>query len=127
MIITFDEFLLKRKNYSKLYHFTTQEFIYNILKENRMKGSFLYDDVNGKEYYGVSTTINSKLYYKGQTCRITLDGTMLSDSYRIVPYNYWYGEYDVKDNPQTIDEDEEIIMTPKKFIFNIKKYIISID
>jgi hypothetical protein len=50
----------------------------------------------------------------------------LSNKYKIQPRDYWNREYNVPNNPQTIDEDEEVILTPKGQIDNIKKYIISI-
>lgn len=122
------EYLIEGKSVGLLYHFTSKNSLEKILDTNKMVGSFLYED-DGIELWGVSTTRNKNLNYDNQknNIRITLDGDKLSYNYKIVPTDYWRRIYNVPDNPQTIDEDEEVIMTPKGFIFNIKKYIISID
>lgn len=122
------EYLIEGKSVGLLYHFTSKNSLEKILDTNKMVGSFLYED-DGIELWGVSTTRNKNLNYDNQknNIRITLDGDKLSYNYKIVPTDYWRRIYNVADNPQTIDEDEEVIMTPKGFIFNIKKYIISID
>ncbi len=119
--------LSEGKQSGLLYHFTNSTSLKKILEENILVGSFMYEH-NGVELYGVSTTRNKNLNYDKQrnNIRITLDGDSLSNKYKIQPRDYWNREYDVPNNPQTIDEDEEVILTPKGKIDNIKKYIISI-
>ncbi len=128
MIKNFNEFINESKNVGNLYHFTNKSSLDKILKDDILLGSFMYEE-NDTDLFGVSTTRNKSLNYdnKKNNIRITLDGDKLSNNYKIKPRDYWRREYNVKDNPQTIDEDEEVIMTPKGGINNIKKYILSID
>ena len=119
--------LIEGKQVGIIYHFTSERALKNIKSENVLRG-FTTLHVNGKEIYGISTTRNKNLNYdsaSGKNIRITLDGNKLSYNYKIVPYDYWQRQYNIPDNPQTIDEDEEIILTTK--INNINRYIISID
>ena len=125
---TIREYLNESKNVGKLYHFTDEKSLENILNDNKMVGSFMYE-IGDVELYGVSTTRNKNLNYDHtkNNIRITLNGDMLSNNYKIQPRDYWERQYNVPDNPHTIDEDEEVVLTPKGYIFNIKKYIISIE
>ena len=124
----FKQFINEQKNVGLLYHFTNTNSLNKILEEDKMNGSFMYEE-NDVELYGVSTTRNKNLNYdkNKNNIRITLNGDKLSNNYKIKPRDYWNREYNVPDNPQTIDEDEEVILTPKGYITNIKNYIISID
>jgi hypothetical protein len=128
----YDEFfkngeqLNEGKQVGKIYHFTRKDSLKNILNSNKLLGSFQYELNNGKEIWGISTTRNKNLFYDNTDVRITLDGDKISDNYQIIPRDYWGGEYNIPDNPQTIDEDEELIITPKKYIDNINKYILDI-
>jgi len=125
---TIREYLNESKQVGLLYHFTNLSSLNKILEENKMNGSFMYEE-NGIELFGVSTTRNKNLKYDRQknNIRITLNGDKLSNNYKIKPRDYWNREYNVPDNPQTIDEDEEVVLTPKGYISNIKNYIVSID
>ena len=116
------------KQVGPLYHYTSADGLKSILQSNKIKGSFMYE-VNEKELYGVSTTRNKNFQYDPQrtNVRITLDGDKLSNNYKITPRDYWERQYNIPDNPQTVDEDEEVILTPKGYIDNIKNYILSID
>ncbi len=127
-IKTIHDYINESKNVGLLYHFTDEKSLEKILNDNKMIGSFMYE-INDVELYGVSTTRNKNLNYDKQknNIRITLNGDMLSNNYKIQPRDYWNREYNIPDNPQTIDEDEEVILTPKGYIFNIDRYIISIN
>lgn len=116
------------KQVGLLYHFTNSSSLKKILEKDIINGSFMYEK-DGIELYGVSTTRNKNLNYdrKRNNIRITLDGDKLSNNYKVQPRDYWEREYNVPNNPQTIDEDEEVILTPKGFMSNAKNYIISID
>ena len=116
------------KQVGLLYHFTSTNSLDKILKDNKINGSFMYE-VGDKELYGVSTTRNKNLNYDLQrnNVRITLDGNKLSNNYKITPRDYFERQYNIPDNPQTIDEDEEVILTPKGYINNIKNYILAVD
>ena len=125
--ILHDENINEGKQVGKLYHFTKKSLLEKILSSNEMKGSFMYEDENGKDLYGVSTTRNKNLFYDKNPIRITLDGDKLSNTYKIMPRDYWNRQYNIPGEPQTIDEDEEVILTPKGYVDNIKNYILSID
>jgi hypothetical protein len=116
------------KQVGPLYHYTSTDALKSILQSNKIKGSFMYE-VNKKELYGVSTTRNKNFQYDPQrtNVRITLDGDKLSNNYKITPRDYWERQYNIPDNPQTVDEDEEVILTPKGYIDNIKNYILAVD
>ena len=96
------------------------------IKEN---GGMRGHEENDKELYGVSTTRNKNLNYdsKKNNIRITLDGDRLYYNYKIMPRDYWQRQYNVPGEPQTIDEDEEVVLTPNQYIENIKNYILNID
>jgi hypothetical protein len=115
------------KQVGKLYHFTSKNNLEKILSSNKLNGSFMYELENGDELYGVSTSRNKNLFYDKNNIRITLDGDKLSNNYKIKPRDYWYREYNIPDNPQTVDEDEEVILTPNNYIFDVKKYILDIE
>ena len=121
------DLLNESKQVGNLYHFTNKTNLEKIISSDKMVGSFMYELENGKELYGVSTTRNKNLFYDENIIRITLDGNKLSNKYKIQPRDYWYRQYNVPNNPQTIDEDEEVILTPKGYISNINEYIIKID
>lgn len=108
-----------------LYHFTTDDKLDSILSSNTLIGSeFGNPDDN---LVGVSTTRNKNLNYDNSTVKITLDKNKLKHNYKIIPYDYWQRDYNVPNNPQTVDEDEEIILTPRGYVKNIKNYIIKVD
>ena len=114
------------KQVGKLYHFTSKKALDKILSQNKLLGSYPYITADGETKLSVSTSRNKNLFYDNNTIRITLDGDKLSHHYKITPFDYWQKEYNVPDNPQTIDEDEELILTPNGAILNIDKYILDI-
>ena len=120
------DLLKEGKQVGILYHFTSRSNLEKILSDNKLNGSFMYELENGKELYGVSTTRNKNLFYDKNPIRISLDGNKLSNNYKISPRDYWNRQYNIPDNPQTVDEDEEVILTPKGYIENIKEYILGI-
>lgn len=122
------DILNEGKRVGNLYHFTNEESLDKILSDDKLLGSFMYE-VGDAELRGVSTSRNKNLNYDRErnNIRITLDGDMISNNYKIKPRDYWERVYNVPDNPQTIDEDEEVIITPIGYISNIKKYIVRIE
>lgn len=114
------------KQVGKLYHFTNKEALNSILSQNKLLGGCPYLPPDCKTIIAVSTSRNKNLFYDDNVIRITLDGDKLSHHYKIKPFDYWQKEYNVPDNPQTVDEDEELILTPKGAIFNIDNYILDI-
>ena len=121
------EALYEGKQVGKLYHFTSKSKLNKIRSTNELKGSFMYELETGNELYGVSTTRNKNLLYDKNKIRITLDGDKLSYTFKIQPRDYWERRYNIPDNPHTIDEDEEVILTPRGSIPNIDNYILAID
>jgi hypothetical protein len=126
-IIKLIDLLNEGKQVGNLYHFTNKVNLDKIISSDRMMGSFMYELENGKELYGVSTTRNKNLFYDKNNIRITLDGDKLSNKYKIQPRDYWNRQYNIPNEPQTVDEDEEVILTPKGYIENIKNYILNIN
>jgi hypothetical protein len=141
------------KNVGLLYHYTSEKGIQGILDSNRMKCSweyYMYEHV-----YYLSFTRNKNLHLKGEMFnintdyRITLDGTLLSNHYKIKPFGYlggwdneWEDGHDWEEFPEkaidferrhtttgVYDEMEERILFKDQTggIDNIKKYIIAID
>jgi len=109
MIKLFEEFINERKQVGNLYHYTSMSGLEGILDEDRMK-SFNYPFISftrDKNWNGFDYKI-----------RITLDGTLLSDKYKIQPYcDPRARRYDA--------ECEEIITIDE--ILNIRKYIKLIE
>jgi len=108
-----------------IYHYTSLPNLKNILSQNKLKGSYI--NIHGEETTGVSTTRNKNFKYDDNEVQIVLDGDKLSNNYKILPNDYWRRDYNIPNNPQTQDEDEEVIITPKGYIENIKDYILSVD
>lgn len=99
------DILNEGKRVGNLYHFTNEESLDKILSDDKLLGSFMYE-VGDAELRGVSTSRNKNLNYDRErnNIRITLDGDMISNNYKIKPRDYWERVYNVPDNPQTIDE-----------------------
>jgi hypothetical protein len=114
------------KQVGKLYHFTNKKALESILNQNKLLGSYPYITADGETKLAVSTSRNKNLFYDNNKIRITLDGDKLSHHYKIIPFDYWLKQYNIPDNPQTVDEDEELILTPKGAIHNINNYILDI-
>jgi hypothetical protein len=111
------------KNIGILYHYTSLENALNIIKNNQLKSSIADQ---GKE--SISFTRN-KNFHKRNTMngvsnevRLVLDGTALSNNYKISPHSQSGFE---KNTPNF--ESEEVITSNSPFQIPIEKYIISID
>jgi hypothetical protein len=111
------------KNIGILYHYTSLENALNIIKSGQLKSSI---SDQGKE--AISFTRN-KNFHKRNTMngvsnevRLVLDGTSLSNNYKISPYSQSGFE---KNTPNF--ESEEVITSKTPFQIPIEKYMISID
>ena len=60
MIKKFNDFINEGKSVGNLYHFTNKSSLDNILKDDILLGSFMYEE-NDIDLFGVSTTRNKNL------------------------------------------------------------------
>lgn len=128
--------ILEGKQVGDVYHFTTLEGLEGILTDNRIGGS----TTNRLDLYGVSTTRdkkffkerirrgNNKLPFGGNSIMITLDGDLLSDTYRTKPHADAKSKVEIE---EWGDEREQLWYGPKiskdSGIKNIRRYIKNIS
>lgn len=147
------ESLLERRNIGTIYHFTSLVNTFHIITNNQLESYREIDEEILKIYKSSSindTTFSftrnknlARILGQGQidtilTCRISLDGTKLSDKYKIRPFN-WQSEWEKeqllnkkqgKDYISTNKlnhEAEEMIITNSNHIDGINNYITNID
>lgn len=125
-------FLNESKNVGILYHFTALDNTIKIFEENCLKPHM--ETTKTKYFYCCSLTRDKNLNKGGNpkefnsrinAIKITLNGSKISEHYKIIPYNWVYqhrGGYTRK--PFT--ESEEIVITDETGIKNIIKYITGI-
>ena len=92
-MITFKEFLQERKTVGTIYHFTKFDNLRKIMKGNKELGLEVLDFISFNN--SISCTRNACFSTditnfdlskaKGYIVRISLDGTRLSDKYRVSP------------------------------------------
>jgi hypothetical protein len=141
----------------KVYHFTTVDNLYSILKNNRLILSSIYkyeaeekDNPRGYYYFSLSRTKSAKLGYPlsfgfhrtGNFCRIEFDGRKLKYKYPGKPFDY-YMTKSLKDKLSKTDnyaekmdiyqkvlkyfEYEDRIFNNQPYINDIIKYINKIS
>ncbi len=127
-ILTYEKF--KYNNY--LYHYTTLNNIINILKDNEFILSES-NSVTSKYSYYLSLTrsaIPTVGYAIFKDARIILDKDRIKHNFKLISYDYFDGFYK-KDtyysSSISSDEYEERIVSNKRIINNILKYVISIE
>lgn len=115
-------FLKEGKQAGILYHFTSYDGVQSILKENLLRpGSKTFK-------WGISTTRDKNFHttedrvqmgVNAVDIRIALNGSKLSDKYKIMPYSHEsFGK-------EHSTEKEEVIVT-ETGVTNIKQYILGI-
>ncbi len=134
MITKFDKFKINEgRNIGIIYHFTTLSDTINIVELDRLFSTQNNWSEGGSKYHGqISFTRDKNLYQekpKGVSfgVRLVIDGNRLSNDFKIKPVKFstlW-------------EESEEAVFTigswgrreklKKHQIFDLKKYIISID
>jgi len=138
MILKFKEFTNEMKsdlisNHAPLYHFTNSFYLIDIINDDVLSKGWFQHKVRNKNTSIVSLTRNKNFnitYYKNDTnIRICLDSDKLRHDYSIIPYDFFINsntEHLPKSNPNRKSkyEYEEICSNN---IYNIHKYIISID
>lgn len=129
-------FINESKNIGTLYHLTHLNGLLNIIKDNALidQGSQV---ANG--YISFTRDKNLRKYkglflgppYGKKECRITIDGTKLSENYKIEPYNFYGGmKYSSRPNSKGKNPDEgefEAEERVKSPIKHLDKYVISYD
>lgn len=121
-------YLKESVNIGDIYHFTYFVNLISILESNSL--------VSSQEEHNIpfiSFTRNRRFEADtvfGTHCYFVVDGTKLSNSYKIVPYNYFYRELAARgfDPPlhmyQNSEQEERLIFTRPPFsIINFKKYV----
>lgn len=137
-------FILERKNYGTLYHFTSLTSLYMIIQSDRIETDKPLEDLyqdnidsesrikNLEEKYPlyISTTRNKLLYKKDHgilnflSSKIELDADKLTDNFKVFPVN-WFSYYDRSKHVD--DENEEAILLRKgTHHINLRKYVKSI-
>lgn len=136
------KFILERKNYGTLYHFTPLINLYLMVIDNEIISDKTLDDLyqdnidaekriktleNKYEFY-ISTTRNKNLYKKNHgilnflSCRISLDTDKLTDHYKVIPVNYF------NTISYSNDEDEEaILLTKGQHKIDFNKYVSTVS
>lgn len=124
--------LKEAKQAGVLYHVTHPSNAIKIINSNHLIGSYL-EGVNPENQIkskGISTTRDKNFFYdernRQNTVQFVLDGNKISNNYKIIPYDYWGREYNIPEEPQTIDENEEIILVPKGYL-ELNKYLIQVN
>lgn len=121
------------KQVGKIYHFTTADGLFGILKMNKIIANRIR--IGKKAFNAVSFTRNKnflnvkRLGLAGNQEIIgylSVDGNKLSNNYKIIPFNYYTRippEHAVDLDKLTYDEDEEIVA---KDVLNVDNYITEI-
>ena len=84
------EFLNEQKqinegiNDNLLYSWISEEKIINIIESDKMQGKFKHT-INNKDFYGNSFSRNKNLIISHYRVRITIDKSLLSMNYKIIP------------------------------------------
>lgn len=112
------EILSESKQVGIVYHFTSLYGAIKIVEDNRIKAGRATKNINGKT---ISTTrnkhfskqrIDGELQIQGAYFAFELDGTALSNRYKVKPYDDTYDaaekEYDEDDKIAFGDEQEEV-------------------
>ena len=121
----FEDYIIESKQVGILYHSTHIQQALSIISENSIDGSY-FGNVDS-EKMGLSTTRNKNFIYDRRCVQFVINGDKISNNYKIIQYDYWLGNYNVSDNPQTQDEFEEIIITPKGKIKNFNDYLLCVN
>lgn len=116
-MIKLADLLKEARQVGTLYHFTNLRGLESIIESNTIRATPGY--VNGDPSDRVSFTRNKNYYW--DIIRIGVDGSKLSNKYKITPYSYYYGQG--KGSSGTADQSEEIV---EKDISNAKSYIIDV-
>mgnify|MGYP003644056364 CR=1 FL=1 len=121
------ERLNEAKQVGLLYHVTSPQQLEKILNSNTLRGSYISWDGGETDFLGISTTRNKNFLYDNNKIQIVLDGDKISNNYKVMPYDYWMRNYNIPGEPQTQDEDEEIIKVGEGGLKSVKDYIIKIN
>lgn len=129
-----ENILLEAKQRGVLYHFTSNESAISILEENILNSSLISntnnDFLKGKYTKGVSLT-RDKFFHtenrstsdiKSTEVKISLNGALLSNRYKIIPYNYFANTKKIENKP----EFEELVLT-EVGITPIIPYILQLE
>jgi len=110
-----------------LYHFTTLHYIDDILKTNKLIPHEMQKDVGGMIYTGVSVTRKKDFYMNDEdSICIILDKDKLKQDYKIIPFNpHRKSKYKSSLLSYRMNS-EEIVVTGKKGLINLDKYIVNI-
>lgn len=123
--------ITERKQVGDLYHFTYIDNLFSIVKSNSLKPANDTEYNNGVRMHFISMT-RSKTFSSdaGFECdvRFKINGTKLSDKYKIRPFNYYsgmqhYGDY----SPNDSEMEERIWFEEGKYISNFLSYVKQID
>lgn len=119
---TINNFILKEKATSVIYHFTSIVPTLKICRDNRFVLSEsitkVADSLHKSKMFYLSTTrlFNGEVgYSRGRNVRIELDGDKLNQRYQATPVNYW--------GDRSMSEYEDRIISKEPIIPNADQYI----
>ena len=116
-MVKFSDFINESKQVGVLYHYTSIEKLISIILDDELKLSKNHDTISFTRDKLAFRTL-AKIY----PCCIVVNGDLLSNKYKIEPFQYDYTGTSLK-NTKVQDEMEEQV---KKNITNFSKYINNI-
>jgi len=127
-MISYDNYITEGFFRQNLYHFTTIYPFKQILETDILELGYYYNPYNDEQIKTLSLTRNKDLILERETTiRLELDGDLLYQDYKIIPYDFFINdkqEDKVKSDIRIKDvQSEEIIL---KSIQEISKYLKTI-
>lgn len=126
------KFILERKNYGELYHFSSLINIYGIIKTNMIEGGegwFSNKNPKYKDHNVVSLTRTKsfgKLREEFSTAYVALNGEKLTDKYKVVPHDFFHFYHNPKKHnkgSKNFEFEETILLKNEQYLKPIDKYI----
>jgi len=135
-MIKLRDILFEAKQVGVIYHYTTIDNLFSIMKRNYLSSGKFEDD-NSISFTRDKLFANTPRTNIGTDVRLVIDGNKLSSKYKIEPYQFTgsvktnidFGEFDFPSMTWVGDEQEERLYLPKNksVLDNVKDSIIKIE
>lgn len=132
MIKTFDTYITEAKQVGTLYHFTNLTRLIKMLESGYIKGHS--DFLDGNKSIFISSTRLYDFDWLDKSVRLSLDGNLISNTYKIVPTHYFnqiyndehrmHGQTLKSQHNVAVNQCEERIFANKLLI---KPYVVDIQ